>query len=586
MSCQAFFSASPFYALRDWAAWLLVVGLLWSQPSHAQWTNSQADCLFDWGAVTYPNELKASSKPVSQSTADYYYRHYAQSNNYVGVSQKDDRLYFMVGATGQLSDLGPVSTWLSTARCVSSIGSVRFSSQPPASTTEPFARFSFEASGATGYECSLDGAAWATCSSPLQLPTLNSRNQYDRLAIGSRLLAVRGTAAGLSPGPSSEARWTITSIFSSNSPDFQAKRLIDAEVLPTAVTTGGWKGIQRINCEFDHAAYDDPVGKPGQPSQAALYAFYGHKNVDAQLNFDKLISSSSAGCSGDTLNRSGYWMPVLLAPQYDYTTGQRLKDSSGQDAWTPVLAKVGEGDRSAAAAHEVFYYSAGVSDVNSIWAPPLGLRMIAGRASTAPGQTAQSTSIVRWHCQTWNSSDAAGGPWSSTIPECTAPDMLRMDIFFPSCWNGRDLDAADHASHMAYPVSSGNANVCPSTHPYPIVRVSYHFAYPLFPGQLDPVTKTSKGFRLASDPYTVSGNNGGLSLHGVWFNGWHPEAMDMLLKGCVRGQRDCHDGNFAMTAAGSGTGGSWAGSVSLGGLANAKGTEAIPAIVNQGRGMP
>ena len=116
--------------------------------------------------------------------------------------------------------------------------------------------------------------------------------------------------------------------------------------------------------------------------------------------------------------------------------------------------------------------------------------------------------------------------------------------------------------------------------------MSYHFAYPLFPGQLDPVTKTSKGFRLASDPYTVSGNNGGLSLHGVWFNGWHPEAMDMLLRGCVRGQRDCHDGNFAMTAAGSGTGGSWTGSVSLGGLANAKGTEAIPAIVNQGRGMP
>lgn len=466
------------------------------------------------------------------------------------------------------------------------VGSVTFTGQPLATTTEPYARFSFHASGATGYQCSLDGGEWFTCASPLQLPALNARGQYDRLPVGARALSVRGTAAGTSPGMASDARWTITSIFAAGSPDFQAQRLIDGQVMPTAVTTGGWKGIMRVNCEFDQAAYDDPVGKPGQPGKAPLYAFYGHKNVDASLDFDALISSASAGCSGDTLNRSGYWMPVLLAPQYDYAIGTRKKDALGQDAWSPVMAKVGEGDRTVAAAHEVFYYSAGVSDVESIWAPPMGLRIVAGQAATMPGGAPQSTSVARWHCQSWASSDASGGPWSSTIPECTAPDMLRLDIFFPSCWNGRDLDSADHATHMAYPVTSGNVVACPASHPYPIVRVSYHFAYPLFPGQLDPVTKTSKGFRLASDAYTVSGNNGGLSLHGVWFNGWHPEAMDMLLKGCVRGQRDCHDGNFAVTAASSGTGGTWTGSVSLGGLANAKGTEAMPAIVNQGRGQP
>lgn len=404
--------------------------------------------------------------------------------------------------------------------------------------------------------------------------------------MGQRVLSVRGVAAGANIGAESQARWTATSIFATNSPDFQAQRLIDGQVMPTPLTTGSWKGILRVNCEFDRAAYDDPIGKPGQSGKASLYAFYGHKNVTAQLDFDSLISSDSAGCSGNTLNRSGYWMPVLLAPQYNYSTGQRVRDAAGQEAWSPVLAKVGEGDRTAAAAHELFYYSAGVADLDSIWAPPLGLRIVAGRAATTPSAAVQSTSIVRWHCQSWDSSDAAGGPWSSTIPECAAPDMLRLDIFFPSCWNGRDLDSPDHASHMAYPSGSGSALACPGTHPYPIVRVSYHFAYPLFPGQLDPATRTSKGFRLASDAYTVSGNNGGLSLHGAWFNGWHPEAMDMILKGCIRGRRDCHDGNFAMTAANSATGGTWTGSVSLGGLANAKGTETVPAIINEGRGTP
>lgn len=32
-------------------------------------------------------------------------------------------------------------------------------------------------------------------------------------------------------------------------------------------------------------------------------------------------------------------------------------------------------------------------------------------------------------------------------------DGLRMELMFPSCWNGRDLDTADHKSHMAYPTT-------------------------------------------------------------------------------------------------------------------------------------
>ena len=36
-----------------------------------------------------------------------------------------------------------------------------------------------------------------------------------------------------------------------------------------------------------------------------------------------------------------------------------------------------------------------------------------------------------------------------------------MELMFPSCWNGKDLDSPDHKSHMAYPnlVMSGD---CPS----------------------------------------------------------------------------------------------------------------------------
>jgi hypothetical protein len=465
------------------------------------------------------------------------------------------------------------------------LGNVSFSVFPSAVTTEPYAQFAFAATGASAYECALDQETFTRCTSPLQVPRLNTNQQYDRLAVGNHELRVRALDVNGKPGAVATRNWRVDSIFAPGSPDFAAKRLIDGQVIPQAVTSGGWKGIMRVNCEFDHAAYNDPLTAPGKANGSVLNMFYGSKNIDSYTTFDALFSSQEAGCSGNTLNRSAYWMPALLAPKYDQATGSRLTDESGAPAWDVVKAKVGEGDRSAAAAHEVFYYSAAVSNLASIWAPPLGLRMVAGDATTTPDKVAQSASVARWHCQSWASSDAEGGPWSSTIPECRAPDMLRLDIFFPSCWNGKDLDSPDHKSHMAYPTGTTNNIACPATHPYPIVRVSYHFAYPLFPDQLDPVSKTSKGFRLASDDYTVdSRNNGGLSLNGSWMNGWHPEAMDMLLKGCVLGQRDCHDGNFAVTSATSGTSGTWSGSLSLGGLDAAKGTEAIPSVINQGRG--
>ena len=36
-----------------------------------------------------------------------------------------------------------------------------------------------------------------------------------------------------------------------------------------------------------------------------------------------------------------------------------------------------------------------------------------------------------------------------------------------------------------------------------------------------------------------------MSLHGDWFNAWHPEALQTVLDGCIRQRLDCHDGNLA-----------------------------------------
>lgn len=426
-------------------------------------------------------------------------------------------------------------------------------SAPPSETHLRYASFSFAAQDAAGYECALDGAAFSPCQSPLFDPALS---------LGQHRFQVRAVTASGAIGDAVSHDWWISDVLADGHQD-----LIATNVSPGPVEENSWRGIFRINCDFAHSSYDDPIVFPDQPDAAHLHRFYGNTLVDAHTTLTSLYTEGESSCQGNLLNLSSYWMPALLAPVYDQISGERLLDSEGEPAWQVVPAVVGNDD----VAHEVFYYSAGVDDLDSIQPIPPGLRMIAGDTGTRPGET-QDTAIARWHCQTWESDDASNPLFSATIPECEEPDRVRLDLFFPSCWDGENLDSADHRSHMAYPVNEGgpDGTRCPDSHPVPVVRVSYHLAFGVKPEYTHPLVRNSAGWRLASDMYEVSAlQPGGLSLHGDWFNAWHPAVMEALLANCIQSELDCHDGNLGNGLRLSGT---------------RPGSQFEPAIFNQGMG--
>lgn len=426
---------------------------------------------------------------------------------------------------------------------------VTITAAPTATTSDPFARFAFAAADGARTECRLDDGAWADCSSPhLVMP----RTAADTaLTVGAHRFSVRALSATGTTRATVTREWSVVSVFNS-----ATQALARTTQMPSRANAGGWLGIFRINCEFAHAAYDDPIIYPGRAGAAHLHNFYGHKTASAATTAESLFVAGNSSCQGDNLNRSSYWVPTLLAPSTTASSGwQVVHPIAGADS----------------VAHELFYYSVAVGDLRSVQTYPVGLRMIAGTASTKPGDS-QATTVARWHCLSWQSTDGTNPRWSPSIPECTLPDQVRFDLFFPSCWNGRDLDSPDHKSHMAYPVVAAGRNSasCPTSHPVPVPRVSYHYSFPVVPGNADRVSRSSKGWRLASDNFTVgSGVAGGWSLHGDWFNGWHPEVLQALITNCLHTGLDCHDGNLAN---------GWR----LGGVS--KGTASIPAIVNGGMG--
>jgi hypothetical protein len=294
---------------------------------------------------------------------------------------------------------------------------------------------------------------------------------------------------------------------------------IDASVLPLGTAGYAYDRVQataeiaplsdigafRTTCAYSHMGFDDPIVYPGKPGASHLHTFFGNTETDAYSTAESLRSSGNSTCRGGTVNRSAYWVPTMI----DTATGK------------PIVPDVAN-----------MYYKRGYQITNEvpIQAMPPGLRMIAGN----PTNTTPVAVGYRFRCQGGpNNSNDQYGP---SIPSCDAGAQVVQEVFFPQCWDGRNLDAPDHKSHMSYPVQRQQSPFtwsCPSTHPVVLPQVSFNIAYTV------PAPGAAKAWRLASDMYDRS-LPAGYSSHGDWFNGWNVEISDTWARACVQARRDCH----------------------------------------------
>jgi hypothetical protein len=232
-------------------------------------------------------------------------------------------------------------------------------------------------------------------------------------------------------------------------------------------------------CRFSHRAPDDPIVFPGHPGFSHDHSFVGNTTTDAFSTLASLQAGSTT-CRriGD---KAGYWMPTLA------------------DNDTPV-APIGA---------TIYYRRRTKEKVKPF---PGGLKMIAGDSKA---QSAQSLRITFWNC-----GPNAGIAPSSTVPTCpdAAANGLRLHVSFPNCWDGQNLDSADHKSHMAY----STAGRCPADHPVAVPAISLIYRYPI---QGD------------SSVYLSSG--GQFSAHADFFNAWDEETLARLVDGCLNALVHC-----------------------------------------------
>ena len=146
---------------------------------------------------------------------------------------------------------------------------------------------------------------------------------------------------------------------------------------------------------------------------------------------------------------------------------------------------------------------------------PPGFRMVAGDAKAT---TPQPLRVAFWTCGV-----GGGVTPTSAVPTCpdTRRNALRLHITFPSCWDGKNLDSADHQGHVTYPV----AGRCPARFSHALPQISLIYRYPVTGGG---------AVALAS--------GGQLSGHADFFNAWRQSDLQALVDRCLNALRHCQRG--------------------------------------------
>ena len=161
----------------------------------------------------------------------------------------------------------------------------------------------------------------------------------------------------------------------------------------------------------------DPITHPGGLS-THVHSFYGASEAAPSTTYKKLRKAAGNTANVEE-NKSLYWHPTIY--RYDKRRGRFTVQNTSYFS-TYYIWPTGE-----------------------TTAFPDGFKMIGGGAGTLADSRPEADCSNPGPCP-----DGDCERWNDFFP-ATMCGELEMSMLMPSCWDGANLDSADHRSHVAYP---------------------------------------------------------------------------------------------------------------------------------------